>query len=104
MGSLWRRTRPSLADQRTVSLTALKPRYGMVAGAVAAAVAGLGTLAYARWIERLRIEISRPEVRLASPGLPQAGLLANKLLATSIITLLLTIWCQIKNNAKWKPL
>ncbi len=34
----------------------------------------LGTLAYARWVERMRIEVKRMEVMVDSPGVPAGGL------------------------------
>jgi hypothetical protein len=34
----------------------------------------IGTLVYARWVERLRIEVKRMEVMVDSPGVPAGGL------------------------------
>lgn len=40
----------------------------------AVATAAVGTLAYARWVERLRVDVRRMAVEVDSPGLPAAGL------------------------------
>lgn len=39
-----------------------------------AALAGLGVFGYARWVERLRIEVKRMEVAVGSSGIPAGGL------------------------------
>lgn len=38
------------------------------------ATAAVGTLAYARWVERLRIDVRRMSAEVDAPGLPAAGL------------------------------
>lgn len=43
-------------------------------GLLALAGAGASLLAYARWIERLRIEVKRMRVSVDTPGVPSAGL------------------------------
>ena len=40
----------------------------------AGATAAIGTLAYARWVERLRVDVRRMSAEVDSPGLPAAGL------------------------------
>ncbi|MEZ4769690.1 MAG: metallophosphoesterase [Caldilineales bacterium] len=40
----------------------------------AGALAAAGTLAYARWVERLRVEVRRMSAEVDAPGLPAAGL------------------------------
>lgn len=37
-------------------------------------MAAVGTLAYARWVERLRVEVRRMSAEVDAPGLPAAGL------------------------------
>lgn len=56
---------PAVAGERRRAL--------VLAAGAAAGAAGV-TLAYARWVERLRIEVHRMQVRVASSGLPPGGL------------------------------
>jgi uncharacterized protein len=43
-------------------------------GLAGVALAGLSGLAYARWVERLWIDVRRPRVTVNSPGIPPEGL------------------------------
>ncbi|MEA3335806.1 MAG: metallophosphoesterase [Chloroflexota bacterium] len=47
---------------------------GLLTAGAAVGMAGLGTLAYSRWIERLRIEVKRMRVVVDSPAVPSQGL------------------------------
>jgi predicted MPP superfamily phosphohydrolase len=53
-------------------MTSAVDKRALLAGAVLGG--GLAMLAYARWVERLRIEVKRMQVRVPSAGIPPAGL------------------------------